>query len=142
MSILPILQNGPELVTEEYCPASLWSKATHNRQSSAWYKKSKNITFGTTARATMSNAFHCSLIFVLENSLLQSILWRSTTLYRLKNESPHRHSGVKSMNSFSNKKAFLQKSSFLDGILQKCGIVRICHHHFLSLYCKYLHKFI
>ena len=26
--------------------------------------------------------------------------------------------------------------------LLKCGIARICHHYFLSLYCKYLQKFI
>jgi hypothetical protein len=39
-------------------------------QSSAWYKKSKNITSDTTANAPLSNAFHCSLIFALENSLL------------------------------------------------------------------------
>jgi hypothetical protein len=51
-------------------PGIVVIQAMNDLQSSAWYKKSKNITFDTTANATLSKAFHSSLIFVLENSLL------------------------------------------------------------------------
>jgi hypothetical protein len=51
-------------------PGIVVIQAMNDLQSSAWYKKSKNITSDTTANAPLSNAFHCSLIFALENSLL------------------------------------------------------------------------